>query len=157
MNNPYGQPPYGQQPHQQNPYQAPAPGAQMPYQHPGAPGYGLPGGYEFGEAENKVVTAAATWTLVLGIITILTAVSNLFGENSNFLNAALNGVIGAFMIGSSAAFRKVVNTQGNDVAHLMEALDKFSTVLIIRIVLLILVGVILMIGVMVVAGIAASR
>jgi hypothetical protein len=149
--------PYGQNPYPQNPYQAPAPGAQQPYQPPGVPGYQLPGGYEFGETENRVIAAAATWTLILGIITILQAVGNLFGEKSNFINAGLNATIGAFMIGSSMAFRKVVNTQGNDVAHLIEALDKFSTVLIIRIICLILVGVVLLLGVLLVAGIAASR
>ena len=40
--------------------------------------------------------------------------------------------VGVLLITTSSAFKKVVETEGNDVEHLMSALNTFSTALTIR-------------------------
>ncbi len=122
-----------------SPYQVP-PGAPSPYRP-------LPTAYEFTEPENAVVRGLATTTRVVGVINLVSVV--VAGANllvslarpnlhpvprmgaqgvaaigfAGFGVAAVFGLLVAFwMFRSSAAFTRVVETQGNDVPNLIEAL-----------------------------------
>lgn len=122
------------------------------WQQPGAPqGGGFPapgagGGYEFDAYQNEVIGSAATWTMVLGIINLLQSVGQLVGQNRNGIASAVYIATGVFLIVASTAFRKVVDTQGNDIFHLTTALKTFSNVLLLRIISLIvmMIAVVLM-------------
>ena len=107
-----------------------------------APGYGPAypqHGYEFDARENQAMSGAATWTMVLGVIYLLEAASGFL--SGNILSVALDAVFGVLMIMASQAFKQIVTTQGQDVTHLMRALDKLTTLLRIRTVVLTVVGV----------------
>ena len=120
-----------------NPYQPPNPYQQQQYkQYPQQQPYYPPPGYEFTEAENKTLNAAATWAMILGVIEILEGAAQLFGKNSSRLNLIVHVGMGIMLIVASQALKKVTTTQGQDIPHLMKALDNFSNVLLIRIILL---------------------
>jgi len=85
------------------------------------------------------MSGAATWTMVLGVIYLLEAASGFL--SGNILSVALDAVFGVLMIMASQAFKQIVTTQGQDVTHLMRALDKLTTLLRIRTVVLTVVGV----------------
>jgi hypothetical protein len=122
---PYGQPPYGQ-----NPYGQP----------PAAPPAG--GSYEFTQPENVVIgrlgSRAKTWgiisiivgaiMLILGVVVII-AIDNAIATAAGAViaAAALQPVVsGAFYLGAGGAFSNVVNTQGNDIPHMMSAMGKLT-------------------------------
>jgi hypothetical protein len=125
-----------------NPYQPPNPQQQQYQQYPQQQYYPQPG-YEFTETENKVLNAAATWAMILGIIEILEGAAQLAQKSHSNLNLIVHVVMGVMLIVASQSLKKVTSTQGQDVPHLMKALDNFSNVLLIRIILLCLALVII--------------
>jgi hypothetical protein len=112
-----------------NPYEAPRAAPQ-----PGAQRLA----YEFSAAQNGIIKDVASWLMLLGVFSLVGAAGKFIGRQSNVLGAVLDIVVGCLMILSSSAFKRIVTTEGKDVANLMEALTKFNTVLIIRIVVLFL-------------------
>lgn len=121
-----------------NPYDAPAPPG-----HGGPPGYGAPGygatpygahggGYEFDAQQNAVIGQAAFWARLLGIFLIITGAVALL--NCNVISFAVNLAIGISFLGGATALTAVVNTQGNDIAHMMTALTKLGTAFKIRVI-----------------------
>jgi hypothetical protein len=123
--------PYNPNPYA-NPYNAPQP--QQGY----APGYvaqpygGHGGGYEFDHQQNMVIQQAAFWARLLGIFLIITGVVALL--NCNVISFALDLAVGLAFLGGASAFTAVVNTQGNDVMHLMTALTKLGSAFKIRVI-----------------------
>lgn len=129
------QPPYGQQPYQQQPY------GQQPYgQPPAAP---QPGGtYEFTQPQNmtigRLASRSKTWGIIsiiigvimlaLGIIVIVAIDHDLARAGGAVIAAAAlqPAVSGAFYLSAGGAFSNVVNTQGNDIAHMMSAMGKLT-------------------------------
>ncbi len=103
----------------------------------GAPGAGQGGGYEFGHAENAVLASTATKAKVWGIVSVVLGVLQIFyGLYGILLNGAAipygftglaNLVVGVSFLGAGGALRSVVDTQGNDIAHLMAAMKKLGT------------------------------
>lgn len=106
--------------------------------------WGAPqGNYEFNEHENQVIAQLATTTKINGIIqgialaasaVALLAVLSRSGDSSVAAAQAGTGMIGLLVAGifslfvmiwmfrSSAALQRVVDTQGNDIGNLIEAL-----------------------------------
>jgi hypothetical protein len=136
-----------------NPYQPPNPYQQYPQQ-PYV--QQQPMGYEFTEPENSIVGSCATWTMVLGIIEILEGASKLVGKNSSTLGLVVHVAMGIMLIVASQSLRKVVTTQGQDIPHLMKALDNFGQVLLIRIVLLILALVLVVVATIAILAFVAA-
>ena len=136
-----GAPPQpGYAPPQQVGY-GPAPGA-MPYG--AAPGYAQPE-YEFTEAQNEVIGKTATWAKGVGIIMFVQAVFALI--NFNVISAGLDAWIGASFFGGGKALSNVTETQGRDISNMMEALDKLSTAIAIRMwIVLVVVGMVVVFG-----------
>ena len=147
-----------------NPYGAPQP----PPGYGGPPGYGQPppygggmgmgGGYEFNQMENAAIAQAAFWAKLLGIFLIVTGSAALL--NCNVITFALDLAIGIAFLGGATSLNAVVNTQGNDIMHMMTALTKIRTAFKIRVIVtLVAVGLLMLLGigiVLLVIGAAAS-
>lgn len=124
------------------------------------PGYGGPmqqvsyggfGNYEFNDQENAIIAKAAGRARLWGIISIvigaLYTISGFFfflspGLLTNFASGIKDIIVGVVFLGVAGSLTSVVQTQGNDVQHMMQALDKLSTSLMVQIIVTI-VGVIL--------------
>jgi hypothetical protein len=134
----------------QNPYQPP----NQNYPHAPPQHYGAPyRGYEFSPAEEKVFKSATTWTLALGVLMICNAGVDIFmsGRPTGYVTI----IVSISLIVASSAFRKVTTTKGNDVQHLMSALNSLGHVFIARLIgLLIIVAILAFIAVAMVAVIA---
>lgn len=151
--------PYNPNPYA-NPYNAPQP--QQGYGAP--PGYGAQpygghgGGYEFDHQQNATIDQAAFWARLLGIFLIITGAVAML--NCNVITFALDLAVGIAFLGGATAFKAVVNTQGNDVMHLMTALTKLGNAFKIRVIVtFIAVGLMLLVGailLVVLLGSAAS-
>ena len=139
-----------------NPYVAPG----QPMMPPG-PSMGGPVGYdyEFNDAENQVISSAAFWARLLGIFLIVTGVASLI--NCNVVAFGIDLAVGITFLGAASSLSMVVNTQGNDIQHMMMALGKLGTAFKIRVIvtLVAVVLVFLLAAVMTVllVGSAASR
>jgi hypothetical protein len=158
---PYGAPapqPYGApagQPYGATPVSAGQPGPMpdpMGYgQAPGMPGYGMQppgampmmsGQYEFGDRENATVNRLAGRLTAAGIAQIVFGALSLLG---NFISGIIGGivgipgaialvVIGALFVSAAGSFKQISRTQGNDMGHLMSAMDKLSSAALVQII-----------------------
>ncbi len=106
-----------------------------------ATGYG---NYEFNETENGVLQALGSRVKIWGVIAIIVGALYTLGGCFFFVRPALISylvtgivqiVIGATFFGAGGSLTKVVATQGNDVAHLMEGAKKLSRAFTIQIVM----------------------
>jgi hypothetical protein len=121
-------------------------------------GFGGPmgGGVEFGPSENAVLDGAALWSKVLGVVYFVQSAGQLI--NLNIIAAPITFFMGLGYWKGGTSLKHVTQTQGNDVQHLMTALDQFGTTFMIRIVctiiLIVFVAILLAIGV--IAAIASN-
>lgn len=89
------------------------------------------GGYEFTQDENRVIGSAGLWARVLAIISFVNAALGLL--NCNPFTVIMNAIYGAFFLMGGNALAAVVNTQGNDIGNMMQAMSKLGTVFKIRV------------------------
>ena len=80
--------------------------------------------YEFGHYENSVFGDVAKWMTVAAVVNVLGMLTPLHVEGT--LGGVLTLVVSLLLWMGASAFRRVVSTQGNDVTHLMEALDDYA-------------------------------
>jgi hypothetical protein len=106
----------------------------------GAPGQSR--GYEFTDPQNAVIAKTALGARVLSIILFISAALALV--NGNIVNTIISGIVGMFFWKGADSFKSVVDTQGNDVAHMMQALDALTGAFKTRVIVT-LIGVGLMI------------
>ncbi len=92
--------------------------------------------YEFSPAQNEILKKAATWTgLYAWIMIVAGGFMALGGLLSGEASAAIGSLVAAaiyFMIGlnfrgAASSMQAVVQTAGNDIDHLMTALDKLGS------------------------------
>jgi len=116
------------------------------------------GTYEFSRAENDVITTTSRWirifgwlqivcgaiTLIMGLITLPAGVATLVGGGLYFL-------IGWYLKGAGDSLKAVVNTTGDDLAHLMSALEKLGLAFKI-VVIMTLVGLVIVVILAVLVG-----
>lgn len=129
----FGQPQPGHNPGYGQPQQAAPhnPG----YAQPGYnPGYGGGSAYEFRESENEVLRKASNAAKFLGIVFFVQAALALI--NFNIIGLAIDIALGVSFFQGGKSLQSVVETQGNDIPHLMEGLEKLSSALLIRLVLI---------------------
>lgn len=134
-----------------NPYGPPNVGPQGPMGPPMPPmteGYGH---YEFNALENSIIDKTArraklwgTISLVFGILQVLSSCAAVVnpGLASQFPTGVIAIVVGIVFMGVGTSLKNVVQTQGNDVGHMMRALEKLGNAFMIQIVCTI-VGVVL--------------
>jgi hypothetical protein len=169
----YGQPPpggvppgYGAAPPSMgfapNPYGAPQ----------GAPGMmsGAYGNYEFNELENQIIDKTAGRAKLWGIISTSLGALQILGSCGAVANAGMATylpmgiiavVIGVTFMGVGSSLKMVVQTQGNDMMHMMQALQKMSSAFMIQIVCavlgFVLAMLVFMLAAFVLVAAAASR
>jgi hypothetical protein len=159
-----------------NPYQAPmaAPAA--------APGGLATGAYEFDSFQNQQIEATASRTRMWGIVSLIGGILGLLGtvvfviamvaanvvaelgERGAVVAAMVLGflapialvytVVGKLYIDSGNSLRAVVTTEGNDVQHLMQALDKLANAFRIEVIMSVIAFVLgLVVGILAGAGV----
>lgn len=140
----YGQPPGG--------YGTPSMAPGMGYGGPQNPyGGGMPpmmggpayGNYEFNDAENVVIDKTASraklWGIISTTVGALQVVSScgMFASpmlGTNFITGIIAIIVGVTFMGVGNSLKAVVNTQGSDLMHMMQALDKMSGAFMVQIV-----------------------
>ena len=119
-----------------------------PYASPGAmPGMGMGmgsyGNYEFNDMENQIIDKVAGRAKLWGIISTVIGILQTLGSCTAvaspgaavYLPLGIVGIIiGVTFMGVGTSLKNVVNTQGNDVAHMMQALQKLGSAFMIQIV-----------------------
>lgn len=92
--------------------------------------------YEFTEDQNKIVSSLAKNVRLSGIsillIVVLLAISFIFGSFNGtkilyVLDLLVIAIIAFLHFRTSSALKKIVDTEGNDIDHLMQALKSFSS------------------------------
>ena len=94
-------------------------------------------GYEFTVPQNVVIRKTATYAKVWGIFSIvLGAMQILVGLSGGDLLLAgiVSIVIGTVFIGVAGSLKAVVVTEGNDIDHMMAALQKLGNAFLIQVV-----------------------
>ena len=157
----YGQPPpgapggvppgYGAPPpsmgFNQNPY-----GAQPPAMGMGGGSYG---NYEFNDTENSIIDKAAARAKLWGIISTTIGGLQVMGSCGAIGQPTLATwlpqgivaiVVGVTFIGVGNSLKAVVQTQGNDIMHMMQALQKMTTAFTIEIICAIIGFVLMVLG-----------
>ena len=92
--------------------------------------FGKEPGYEFSPEQNEVIAALASSMKFVGVISLLggallLVAGNVFlakGDFSVFVQAVLALIIGGLTVHAAGAFRRIVDSRGNDIGHLMTAL-----------------------------------
>lgn len=112
------------------------------------------GDYEFSQNENELIKKTALWAKVLGGVLIVEGAFKLvdIGENpvGTLISIGLAIAIGLAFIRGGSGLSKVVDTEGNDVLHLMEGLTQLTRAFTIRIVLMVIALVFMGLGILVV-------
>lgn len=118
---------------------------------PDAPQSPAPGPrFEFGASENAVIERTARWVGLWGWIAVAAGILLLVGglmtlDEGGVAQLVLGAVyilIGLYFRGAGKSLGRVVETTGNDVSHLMDALDRLTAAFRVQ-VILVVVGVIL--------------
>ena len=115
-------------------------------------------GYEFSPLENETIAKAAkwigfwSWVAIVGgaLIGVASAVSF---DLAGLIMAVVYVIIGLYYRGAATSMKSVVETAGNDIAHLMTALDKLASAFKIMGILFI-IGIVLAVIAGMVGGIA---
>ena len=90
-----------------------------------------PGGYEFTQLENQTIDKTATWCKYLAFIFFAQAALELI--DLNVIGVGIDVAIGIAFFQGAKAMKSVVDTQGHDIPHMMEAMRKLATAVNIRI------------------------
>jgi hypothetical protein len=107
------------------------PGAQQQY-----------GSYEFNALENSVISKTASRAKLWGWISAVIGGLQLFGGACGSIENAGNAtfvpigimmlILGVTFVGVGNSLENVVRTQGNDIAHMMQALGKLSGAFLVQ-------------------------
>lgn len=128
------------------------------------------GQYEFNDYENSIIDKSAGRMKLWGIISTVIGALQLIGSCGMFVDAkyATNLpagivaiVVGVTFIGAGNSLKQVVTTQGNDLMHMMQALQKMGTAFLIEAICAIVGFVLTIVAVLIiamfVAAVAASQ
>jgi hypothetical protein len=110
----------------------------------GTPAPGPEGwGYEFKDPEDQVIGGLARWVgifawfcLIAGGLMALGGLLTLPHGLLNVIGGAVYLFIGAWLRGAAGSLRSVVTTEGDDIAHLMSALDSLRSAFMAMVVLI---------------------
>jgi hypothetical protein len=171
----YGQPPPGAGGYApQNPY-GQQQGAPQMGQMGGMPGMGMPmgaqfGTYEFNDFENSIIDKSAGRAKLWGIISCVIGGLQILGScgmvsNPQYATYLPSGIIaivvGITFIGVGNSLKSVVQTQGNDMMHMMQAVQKLGSAFLIQaiayIIYAVVVALLIVLLMFVFVAVAASR
>lgn len=109
----------------------------------GPPGYGTYGAYEFNELENAILARTASRAKLWGVISTVLGVTQMIGSCGMISSSSLGlllpmgivaAIVGVVFVGVGNSLSSVVGTRGQDVPHLMAAMQKMSTAFTVQIV-----------------------
>ena len=116
--------------------------------------------YEFKERENIVIDKAALWSRVLGAVVIAEAVVGLREIAANpigpLVSLVVALIVGIAFVRAGSAFKRVVDTEGDDVLHMMEAMQQLGRAFTIRIALMVIALVLIGVALLFFGTMAAS-
>jgi hypothetical protein len=128
------------------------------------------GNYEFNDMENSIIDKAAGRAKLWGIISTVIGALQCLGTCGAIANPGMAiylplGIVGIIVgltfVGVGNALKNVVNTQGNDIAHMMQAVQKMGSAFLIQtittLVGIALVAVVMVLAMFVFVAAAASR
>ncbi len=128
------------------------------------------GNYEFNDYENSIIEKTANRAKLWGTISTIIGALQIVGSCGMFASPTLATylpagivavVVGITFVGAGNSLKAVVTTQGNDLMHLMQAMQKMSTAFIIEIICSIVGFVLAVIGILLVmfvfVAVAASQ
>lgn len=168
----YGAPPPGAGYAPQNPYGGGGPQMGQMGGMPGAMGMNPAqfGNYEFNDFENSVIDKTAGRAKLWGIISTVIGALQLLGScgmvaNASYATYLPSGIIalvvGITFIGVGNSLKSVVQTQGNDMMHMMQAMQKLGSAFMIQIIAtiigIVLVAIIMVLAMFVLVAAAASQ
>ena len=124
-----------------------------PEREPPAPG----GAYEFTPAQNETIASLSRYMRLAGIVLVLFGVLQAvaaFLAPRNGAGLVIQGVVsallGALMISIAGHFRRIVDSRGRDIGHLMDALGKLRLMYAIQVWIvvaaIVLIGIVLVIA-----------
>jgi hypothetical protein len=100
-------------------------------------------GYEFTPAQDEVIGSMARWTgifswfaLISGTVLALFGVLQLPEGALNIIGGSVYLFIGMWFRGAAKSLRMVVDTEGDDIAHLMSALENLRSAFMAMVVIL---------------------
>lgn len=125
-----GYPGYPPPPHQQGYPAYPPPGYEGYPPQQAMPQW--PAQYEFSEQENQTIEKCAAWSKALAVLFYFNAALQVI--NFNIIGIAIYVGIGIAFWKASKSLAAVVETQGSDVKHLMDALKALSGAFMIRLI-----------------------
>jgi hypothetical protein len=109
----------------------------------GQGGYGAYGAYEFNELENAILARTASRAKLWGVISTVLGVTQMIGSCGMISSSSLGlllptgivaTIVGIVFVGVGNSLSSVVGTRGQDVPHLMAAMQKMSTAFTVQIV-----------------------
>lgn len=137
---------------------------------PGMPMGAQFGNYEFNDFENSVIDKTAGRAKLWGIISTVIGALQLVGScgmvaNASYATYLPSGIIalvvGITFIGVGNSLKSVVQTQGNDMMHMMQAMQKIGSAFMIQIIAtivgVVLLAIIMVLTMFVLVAAAASR
>lgn len=137
---------------------------------PGMPMAQQFGNYEFNDFENSIIDKTAGRAKLWGIIAAVIGSLQILGScgmvaNASYATYLPNGivelVVGITFIGVGNSLKSVVQTQGNDMMHMMQAMQKLGSAFMIQIIAtivgIVLIGIIMVLVMFVLVAAAASQ
>jgi hypothetical protein len=112
--------------------------------------------YEFTSRENETIGKTATWSLALAVASFIMAIVHLafaftgaelsdtsiellfFDVGAGVASASCYLAAGILFVIVGGALRRVVSTEGNDLTHMLKALDTLHRIFVLRIALVFL-------------------
>jgi len=122
---------------------------------------GAPSTYEFNDAENETIGKAARWigfwawvAIGTGVVSGLAALmeQEVGGRIGGLIAATIYVMIGFFFQSAAGSMKSVVVTIGDDITHLMSALDRLAAAFKIMGILVIVLVVAILLLLMVAGG-----
>ncbi len=89
-------------------------------------------GYEFTDPQNAIIQKTATYARLWGIISIFVGAIQILA--AQLLAGIVSIVIGMVFIGVAGSLKAVVVTEGNDIDHMMTAVQKLGTAFMIQVI-----------------------
>lgn len=96
--------------------------------------------YEFSQEDNVVIGKAAFWARMLAISLLIAGGLTLF--SCNVVAIAFYVIIAIPFLMAANSLQRVVDTQGSDISHMMEAIQQLGTAFVVKLIVTLLVAVI---------------
>ena len=108
-------------------------------------------GYEFTVPQNAIIQKTATYARLWGIFSIVLGAINILMGLANWValpSGIVSVVIGMVFLGAAGSLKAVVDTEGEDIDHMMAAVQKLGIAFLVQVIVTVaafVVGILLVI------------